>query len=215
MIRIVEKSDSISWDSIAELIRISHSVNKKYNLTMKTASLTAKELAYKVNGGITYVAINEQNQLVGTASVVPRSDNGKWYEKSKRCAFYLYLAVLPDFQGKGISTLLYKEIERAANIRIVADIIKSGTAQNNTAQRSNFKKNGFIPVELTSNKNVDYYSVIYVKYLDGRLPFPIWICKLLFWKSVFCYKCRYKPGKIERSAITHYFFGVFERLKLV
>lgn len=214
-IRIVEKDETVSWDSLAKLIRISHSVNERFNLSMKTAMLTAEMMEEKVCGGKTFIALDENNRLVGTASVVLRKGSGKWYDKGKTVAFNLYLAVHPDFQGNGIASKLYIYRENLAKDEWGVDVIKSGTAQKNVAQRKNFKKNGYIPVELTSNRNVDYYSVIYMKYLDGKLPYPRWICTLLYCKSIVYFRCRYKPGKIDRCAFTHYFFRLLEKINLV
>lgn len=195
---IREKDNSISWEAIALLLQKSHFANKKLGVVMKTAYVTPEVIEKKVSNGKTIVALTNDGKLVGTASFYLKTGH-KWYDKNKKVAFWVYLAVDPDYQGKGIAKSLYIYIEReVAKLKDVS-ILESGTAEKNVPQRMNFKFNGFVPVELTSNRNVDYYSVIYIKVKDGDVRYPLLVYKMMYAWSFMTYKALYKPGKISRA----------------
>lgn len=208
---IKEKDESISWESITNLLREAHQANKKIGVVMKTIHITTEQLVHKVKLGKTYIAITADNQLVGTASVIPQIGK-KWYDKNKNISFYLYGGVHPDFQGKGIATKLYRCIEEASKTSFDSDLIKSGTAEKNIPQRKVFLKNGYVPVELVSNKNSNYYSIIYIKF-NKVVPLPIWIYKLRYIFSYLYFKMRYKPGKNERFLFVYYIARIINKLR--
>ena len=207
---IKEKDNSIPWESISNLLRKAHQANQKIGVLMKTVNITTEQLIHKVKLGKTYVALTDDNQVVGTVSIIPQIGK-KWYDKNKNLSFCLYAGVHPNFQGKGIASKLYKCIEEASKTSFHSDLIKSGTAEKNIPQRKAFLNNGYIPVELVSNKNTNYYSIIYVKFLN-EIPLPIWIYKLRYIFSYISFKMRYKPGKIERFILVYYLVKIFNKL---
>ena len=208
---IKEKDDTVSWEAIASLLREAHRANEKLGVVMKTIHITAEQLVDKVKDGKTFVAVTPDNRLAGTASMIPRIGK-KWYDKNRKISFFLYDGVHPDFQRKGIASLLYQCRANESETFFHADIIKSGIAEKNIPQRKTFLKHGYVPVELASNKNTNYYSVIYIKFIN-KAPWPIWIYKVGYICSYVYYKLRYKPGGIERFLFVHYIVRVVNKLK--
>ncbi len=72
------------------------------------------------------VAVDQQSQVVGFSSITPQG--------------YLHsMFIHKDFQGKGIATMLLKEIERYA----IAEGIKQITSEVSITARPFFEKNGY------------------------------------------------------------------------
>lgn len=209
---IKEKDNSIPWESITNLLKNAHQANQKIGVQMKTVHITTEQLVHRVELGKTYIALTTDNQLVGTASIIPQTGK-KWYDKNKNISFCLYVGVHPDYQGKGIASKLYRYIEEASKTSFNSYLIKSGTAEKNIPQRKTFLKNGYIPVELVSNKNTNYYSIIYIKF-NNKVPLPIWIYKLRYIFSYIYFKMRYKPGKNKRFLLVYYITKIISKLKL-
>lgn len=211
-IEIKVKDDSESWDLILELIKNAHLSNiDKIGLIMKTAFITSDELINRVKSGKTFIAITPEKKIIGTASFFIQFGM-KWYDKGKKIAFLVYDAVHPDVQGKGVGKAIHGFRNDYIRERTDVEILKIGTAEKNMTVRSILEKQGFIPIELISNRMSNYYSAIYIKFLREQ-PLPTPIYRMSYYLSYIYFKCRYKKGKIERTRLIPFTLRVINKIK--
>ena len=157
--------------------------------------------------GRCFVALANE-KLVGTTSV--SFYQGKsWYDKDKLVAHSMLSAVLPKYQGIGITDDL--NVLRDAYIREMGvDLIQGDTAEDNLVVRKNAKRNGFHEVEYHAYQS-NHYSVLFVKWLNGCPFSEKYIsrrCKI----SKFLVKTQYKPGRIERSRLLSMFCNAIRKI---
>lgn len=207
-IRTMPKPDWISWDDIHELLMAAHKKNIAKGMAMKIPQLSGEELKQKIGEkGRCFVALANE-KLVGTTSV--SFYQGKsWYDKDKLVAHSMLSAVLPKYQGIGITDDL--NVLRDAYIREMGvDLIQGDTAEDNLVVRKNAKRNGFHEVEYHAYQS-NHYSVLFVKWLNGCPFSEKYIsrrCKI----SKFLVKTQYKPGRIERSRLLSMFCNAIRKI---
>ncbi|MBQ9219039.1 MAG: GNAT family N-acetyltransferase [Muribaculaceae bacterium] len=180
-IRIVIKSDDVSWDEIAHLLHNSFEERKQQGLNFTCSSVTADMLERQNANSIVFVALL-QNELIGTVSMKIMQF------KSYQYAYHYNLAVAPDYKGKGIADMLFnKFIENAINNE--CSFIKSDTAERAYSSVSWHKKNGFCPITIRSYGSTNYYSILFRKQLKYHWFWSNqWLCKVYFALSSFAYK---------------------------
>lgn len=194
-IKVMPKPDWVSWDEIHQVIYEAHAANRKKGITMHNALMTGEELKRKVGNGQCFVALDGE-KLVGLTAVELKNKN-KWYTQGRKTAHRMLSAIIPSYQGIGIKedldVLAWEWIKNND-----VEVVWAGTAENNKIIRKTSKRSGFVDVEYAASRNADYYSVIFVKWLKGEPPYPLWYCNFRFKWSRFWVRLRYKPGKIER-----------------
>ena len=190
---ISRKPDYISWDELATCQQHAHESNKVNGIFMKSANYTANELRNAVKDGISLVALDDSGKLVGELSIIYKEVCRWWYKGT--AAYICYVAVIPEYKGKGVYSALSKY---ATNI-----IMKDGvevqyliTHVNNKSAQKAYERDGYLPVRFSPGSKSDYYSVEMAKWLGtnkNRL-----ICRLMFKLTEFLVRLIYKPGKIRR-----------------
>ena len=196
-IKVMPKPDWVSWDDIHELLMAAHKRNIEQGMTMKIPQLSGSELEKKVGeNGRCFVALAGE-KLVGTTSV--RFYKGKsWFDKNKLVAHSMLSAILPKYQGIGITEEL-NELRDAYIQEIGAKMIHADTAENNVIVLKNAQRNGFVNVAYHAYKS-DHYSIIFVKWLE-KCPFNKKYINRKFRLSRMITRMQYKLGGIERSKL--------------
>ena len=210
-IQIMPKPEWVSWEEIHEVIYVAHKVNRERGLFYKTATMTGEQLEKRLKGGMCFVALKGK-KVVGTKSV--KTYLGKnWYNKGQNVAHMMLSGILPEYQGEGV----YEDLTAAANKyvkKIGVRMLQGGTAGKNVLVRKLAEKQGYVTVDYETQVGVNYYSVIFVKWLDGN-PFPMWYCKFRLALSKAWVRFRYKPGKIERFKLVGFAVKVYAKLKQI
>ena len=105
-------------------------------------------------GGYLLLAINENEQIVGTVSLIERHKGGFRYVSHDN------LAVSSLCKGKGVASNLFIEVLNVTR-REGYDFIVSFTATTAESSVRYHLKNGFVIYEKTPGKGYDSYSFIY------------------------------------------------------
>lgn len=100
------------------------------------------------------LAINENEQIVGTVSLIERNKGGFSYVSHDN------LAVSSLSKGKGVASSLFQEVLNVAR-REGYEFITSFTATAADSSVRYHLKNGFVIYERTPGKGYDSYSFIY------------------------------------------------------
>lgn len=206
--KVIEKPDWVSWDDIRELLLAAHKKNIEKGMVMKIPQLPAEELE-KIIGkdGRCYVAF-ANDKLIGTTSV--RFYQGKsWYDRGQLVAHSMLSAILPKYQGLGITEDLNQLRDNFIR-EMDAKLIHADTAEDNEIVRINAKRRGFVDVAYQAYKT-NHYSVIFVKWL-GECPFSKKYIERKFKLSRVLVKLQYKRGRIERSFVLTLFCKVLRKI---
>ena len=207
-IKVLSKPEWVSWDDIHELLIAAHKKNIEKGMSMRIPQMSPEELKTKLGeDGRCYVAL-ANDKLVGTTSV--RFYQGRsWYDKGQLVAHSMLSAILPKYQGIGITEDL-NELRDDYIRKMGAKIIHADTAENNLVVRKKAKLNGFKEVAFHAYKS-PHYSVIFVKWL-GVCPFSETYIQKKFKISRFLTKLQYKPGRIEKSIFLSFLCKVARKL---
>lgn len=162
---IGKKSEEVTYEQLAELIKHAHITNEQKGLIYSTQKLTATQIYDKINrfNGTCFVAtINEK--LVGTASICIRKLN-YWYYSGNVAVIHL-VGVDPDYRGLNIASNLFSECINWSSEKEI-DIIVSDTAEENEVMRKLYTKFGFLLTDFCFYPENNFNSVVYVKWLSG------------------------------------------------
>lgn len=173
-IRIIEKPETVSWETIRDVLQKAHQVHFDTGIVMHTTTLSAEELEKRVgSNGKCYVAM-DGNAIVGTLSFIQKKYR-RWYCNGTVAELTMQ-GVLPTYQGKHIGTNMTKICEE--------DIYKSGikmicfdTAEQNTIRIHMALKDQYRLVDYHFNNG--HYSVEMMKWLE-QCPFSQWYCMMRF-----------------------------------
>lgn len=194
-IRIMEKPEWVTWDEVQECIYKAQQTNNKKGFDMNFGHRTGKELCEKVGDGCCFVALNEQNRVVGTVSLKV-SDIRFWWHKGK-AGFHGYEAVDPKYRGTDVyfdlhAALIAKEKELGLKV------LWATTAEKNNVVIKSAVRKGWKQVQYTPNtKGCDYYSVVIAYWRDG-CPYSDRTINFMFKLSKMVVRILYKPGRINR-----------------
>ena len=144
---------------------------------MRYPSLSGVEIEKKLGAeGRMLVAMNEHNELVGTAAIIPK-ETTLWFGKHE-FAYCCFAAVLPEYNGKGV----YKEmcrIQEDMERNMGLHMMLFDTHEKNVHNISNSIKAGYRAVDIKHYDN--HYNVVMVKWLDG-CPYSPLQCRIHFLK---------------------------------
>lgn len=196
-IKVMPKPDWVTWDDIHELLIKAHQKNIEKGMVMKVPQMAPEMLKDRLGEkGQCFVAFSN-NKLVGTTSV--RFYQGhSWYNRGQLVAHSMLSAILPKYQGIGITEDLNRLRDSYIH-EIGAKMIHADTPENNLIVRKNAKRNGFVDVGFYAPKS-DHYSVVFVKWLDG-CPFSDKYISRKFELSKRLTKIQYKKGRVERFCV--------------
>lgn len=188
------KPESISWEELVRCQQRAHESNKAIGVRMQCADFSADELAKEVEKGITLVALDEADNLAGTLSIDFRKVC-RWWHKGE-AAYICYVAVSPEYKGKGVYRALSSKADELVATRNVA-VEYLNTHIGNSLAQAVYMKDGYHKVRFSPGSGSDYYSVEMAKWLDGK-GINKFLCKVMFFTSEILVRIFFKPGKIRR-----------------
>lgn len=150
-----------SYKDVIELIHLSFQERLRQGLLFSCSSMTVDQYIEKVRLGNVLIAVDsELDIIVGTVTVTIKHDkNGVIY------GYHEYLAVHPEVKNKGIASMLFKELLILV-LSQKGKYILSDTACKATSSVNWHLKNGFKIFELESYRSTNYWSYVFIKYLD-------------------------------------------------
>ena len=190
-IKVIEKPDSVSFDTISSVLRQAHKEHVDKGIVMRVPTLSPDELQKLLEeNGKCFVAMSD-DKVVGTVSYHMRTIS-RWYYQGELSELTMD-GILPEYQGKHIFSLLEKRREDTIR-ESGCKAMMFDTAADNTHRIQIAKKNGFVLVDFCYVKS-GHYSVVMVKWFDG-CPFARHYCALRFGvKKVFRKLLRLLTGK--------------------
>ena len=206
-IRIIEKPDWITWYEIAECIHVGQATNNKKGFDMKFGHLTGEELQRNNLGesgeGYTFVALNENNNVVGTQCVTIVYLN-KWWHKG-RSGLRCNSSTLPEYRGTDVYFGLREAIENKEK-ELGINVVWGTTSEKNEFILKLQKKYGWKYVGYTpSPRDYDYFSYVMVKWKDG-CPYNDKFINFRFKVSRIYSRIVYKfNGTRKVNRFTHFF----------
>ena len=172
---IVPKPDSVSWETIRQVIWQAHADNRVKGIYMRHFQLSAEAIRERIEaeGGQLFVALCG-DRVVGTAAVVPRYF--KLWCGEGMYAYCCFAAVLPECRGRGIYRALCQVREdyaRSASFRwMLFDV-----HERNTRLLAISRQKGYRPVGCQFWD--DHYNYLMAKWLTGTPP-ASWHCRVRF-----------------------------------
>lgn len=175
-IEIMEKPDGISFDEIHKLLWKANEGNRADGFHLQTAELSGDAIREKLHpDGKCFVALAD-GKLAGTLSIKIVSRK-RWYYHGM-IPNYILAAVLPEYQGRHINTMLSeKAFEYARENGYTAIVLD--TAEENRHAIQVYEHQGFCLADYVVRENADHNSVVMVKWL-GDPPFSKSYMKLRF-----------------------------------
>lgn len=160
-----EKPDSVSWEDIRQSIWIAHAENRARGVHMRHSQMSATDIRDRIEGkGKMFVAL-EGSRVVGTAAVVPRYY--KFWCGEGVYAYGCFMAVVPDYQGKGIYHQLCKMLEEYVRSCSYSWIMYD-VHDKNHRMLSISLKSGYLPIGCQYWG--DHYNLLVTKWLMGNQP---------------------------------------------
>lgn len=204
-IQVMEKPEWFSYDDIAEVLHAAHkkNISRGLNYSAGTQSGAEIESILKDQGKMFVASCGDK--LVGVGALFLGTRSNSWYGKGKPYGKVRFEAVLPEYQGMGISSLIRKKIEEEAYQQV--DLLVLDTAERNHLVRRINRKRGWYEVGCLSWKTNNYYSVVMAKWRDG-CPFSQTTILKKYWKNTLK-----RHLKVTRYGETRKSLILFRRLK--
>ena len=170
------KETNYSYKDLVDLLHEAFQERLKQGLKYTCSSMTEEQFCQKTIDGIVYVAVDDESGLCGTATLTIRTD-----KKGGRYGYNEYNGIRSDMKGKGIGTMLYREIERESREN-GCEYLLSDTSTLATSAVKYHLKNGFKIIGLESYRSTNYWSYVFRRQLVPSKKYPIY-CKLQYLKS--------------------------------
>lgn len=169
---------SITYQQLADLQHAAFEERLEQGFHFTCSTMNAEQFEAKMKDGSVFVALNKDtNDLLGTVTIHIKTDNdGNVY------GYHEYLAVSPNAKHSGVGSKLVQ-----AWIKLLeekgAKYVMSDTACEATSSVNWHLKNGFQIYELESYRSTNYWSFVFIKYLDDSLRKSPLQMKLHYWRS--------------------------------
>ena len=160
VVKLLPETD-ISYRQLADLLHAAFEERLEQGLRFTCSTMTVEQFESKMKDGLVFVAVDEENDnLLGTVTIhLRREKRGRLY------GYQEYLAVHPGAKHTGVATKLCEAWD--ANLRARgATYVMSDTACEAASSVKWHLKNGFKIYELESYRSTDYWSYVFIKYLD-------------------------------------------------
>ena len=189
-IRIVEKPDWVTWESVRQCLIDAHVMNRAKGIHMAHYLWSAEKIKESLGEkGKMFVALDGES-AVGTAAISFKFGNF-WYVHGEY-AYMGFAGVLPAYKGHGIYKELIRLREEYARQK-QCDILLFDTHSQNKHVQEIAKSNGYRLVRFFRAKSGDHYSVVLVKWING-CPFSSFYCWMRYQisklKVLICYRLR-------------------------
>lgn len=196
-IKVVEKPSWVDYEQIHDVLYSAHLVNQKKGFIMRTSNLSGKQLKERIGkSGKCWIAL-DGDKIIGTISIRLVKRN-TWYANGE-IPDYMLAAVIPEYQGKHINSMLAQKVFEYAEEKGYS-IIELDTAERNTHAIEVYKHQGFQLVDYKAMGGLDHYSVVMVKWMKEK-PFSKTYCRFRYELKRFYVRIRYKKGGMKRFGI--------------
>jgi ribosomal protein S18 acetylase RimI-like enzyme len=169
---------TITYSNIADLLHSAFEERLQQGLRFTCSFMTAEQVEAKMNGGYVFVAFNrDTEELIGTVTIHVNTD-----KQGNVFGYHEYLAVSPKAKNKGVGT----KLAEAWNLLLQekrAKYVYSDTACRARSSVNWHLKNGFQIYELESYRSTNYWSYVFIKYLDDSIRKSPLQLKLHYWRS--------------------------------
>lgn len=181
VVRIVDGVNSVNGyaQEICDCIRIAQTETfKKSGLRINTYGLTPDVLSEQLRaGGVCFIACCK-SAVIGTLSVF--KDKKNWY--SNNGIIIKYVAVLPNWQGKHIATLLLENVKNTNRDKVIS----VSTDEKNKTAIHLYRKNGFLLVDISRAKNAKS-NAVRLAYWEHGCPLNCRRTIRLAWCRIKCF----------------------------
>lgn len=185
---------NVTWQQLANLLHESFNERLEQGLHFSCSGMTAEQFEEKMKDGFVFVAIDKESDcLVGTATIHINTDkNGQLF------GYHEYLAILPTVKHLGVGTQLALEWKAFLMEKGIKYVL-SDTACDATSSVKWHIKNGFHIYALESYRSTNYWSYVFICFLDDSIrKNPIQL-KLHYWLScLFIKTTRHQDGSDTR-----------------
>ena len=197
-IRLLAQTN-ITYQQIADLQHSAFQERLEQGLHFTSSSMTALQFEEKMKDGYVFVAIDTNTDtLLGTVTIHIGTDN-----KGIVYGYHEYLAVSPDAKHMGIGTKMADAWTKFLKEKGAAYVL-SDTACKAASSVKWHLKNGFRIYELESYRSTNYWSYVFIKYLDGSIQKSAFRMKLHYWKSwILIRVTRHKNGFDTRLGVLY------------
>lgn len=165
---ICEKPQSVTWDSVHDLLWESHADNRAKGINMRYPSLPGSEIRKRVeNNGKMFVALDGE-KVVGTAAVILKK-KGYWCGGLEDIYGYkCFIGLLPEYQGHGIFGKMDMFVEDYVARKKVDKICFDTNTKNRNIIRQSLK-HGYRKIDCEFYG--DHKNVVMVKWLNCKPPY--------------------------------------------
>ena len=167
-IRIIEKTENITYSSLSTLLLEIHT---KSGMKNSATGVTGDAIKESLNGGTVFVAM-EGNEPIGMVAVCKETSRA-WYHNGD-CGRIRYMGVLPQCQGKHIGGDLLKEGLNWAFDHELSAVLVSTSEQNKKAIRL-YSRYGCNWVDYGKVKGTNRYYILGIFLKDKSLYSIIYI----------------------------------------
>ena len=167
---------NITYQQIADLQHSAFEERLEQGLCFTCSKMSAKQFEEKMKD--VFVALNkDNNELLGIVSIHINTDkHGVIY------GYHEYLAVHPKMKHSGVGTKLAQAWQNLL-VEKGAKYVLSDTACDATSSVKWHLKNGFQVYELESYRSTNYWSYVFIKYLDLSSSKNAFFLKQHYWRS--------------------------------
>ena len=181
---------NVSYQQLTDLLHAAFEERLEQGLNFTCSTMSAEQFEAKIKDGYVFVALNkETDELLGTVTIHINTDkNGNVF------GYHEYLAVSPQVKHFGVGTKLALAWDALLKEKS-AKYVMSDTACGATSSVDWHLKNGFQIYELESYRSTNYWSYVFIKYLDDSIrESPIQIRLHYWWSWLFIRTTRHKNG---------------------
>lgn len=169
---------SISYEEIVSLMHDSFKERLDQGLIFTSCTMSVDEFKKRYSDGVIIVGFDKAtNEMMAFYTFHLRAD-----KKGIKYGYLEQLAVSPKAKRSGIGTKMLAE-----NCRIAATMgakyMLSDTACGALSSVKWHHKNGFYTYELESYRSTNYWSYVFIKYLDESIKKNHVQLRMHFWKS--------------------------------
>lgn len=180
---IREKPDWISYDEIAALLHDAHRSTLEKGMHYSIVDQNGDDVKRRIGNGKIFVALIDGNVLAGVTAVSLNTCSNIWYIQGKPYAEIKLIGVKTQYKKMGLMDQLQHAAVDFAFQHV--DVLTVHTAHQNTIVLNYFRQRGWKPVDFSSSKLTNFYSVFLAKW-KLRCPYS----------SIYCY-FRYALKKLK------------------
>lgn len=147
-------------ECVCNVIHAAHEAEyRRSGLKINTSSITSEVLERQLDEhhGICVAAVEDHN-IVGTLSMMDECSD-HWYLKGLEAGIIKYVAVVPETQQKGVASALLGHAKGQFSSGHPRGVLTVSTDERNKSALHLYRKNGFIPIDVTRGRKAQSCAV--------------------------------------------------------